>query len=71
MSHPLVWQSRPTFKPFGGSPAISLTQDLSPEQSADILSLGSADIYNILFTISTDVTVSNSTLCSTCVFGFG
>ncbi|KAF8595868.1 hypothetical protein BDV93DRAFT_528382 [Ceratobasidium sp. AG-I] len=57
MSHPLVWPCRPTFNPLGGSPAISLTQDLSPDQSADILLLGCGDVYNVLFTISTDVTL--------------
>ncbi|KAG8686978.1 hypothetical protein FRC09_013811, partial [Ceratobasidium sp. 395] len=40
----------------GISPAFSLTQDLSPEQCADILMLGCGDPRNILYTLSTDVT---------------
>ncbi|KAF8601452.1 hypothetical protein BDV93DRAFT_608175 [Ceratobasidium sp. AG-I] len=60
MVHPLVWPSRPTFHPLGGSPAFSLTQDLTPEQSADILMLGCGDVYNVLFTLSTDTAVPSN-----------
>ncbi|CAE6396041.1 unnamed protein product [Rhizoctonia solani] len=59
MSFPLCWThlSAP-FKPLGESPAISLTQDLSPEQSnVDILILQCNDVYNILFTLHMDVYV--------------
>ncbi|KAG8783457.1 hypothetical protein FRC12_019698, partial [Ceratobasidium sp. 428] len=56
MSHPLTWPSIPTFYPVSASPATSLTQDLSPEQSADILLLGCGDPGHILYTLSTDVT---------------
>ncbi|KAB5592330.1 MYND finger protein [Ceratobasidium theobromae] len=43
----------------GINPATSLTQDLSPEQSADILLLGCGDPRHILYTVSTDVTCRN------------
>ncbi|KAG9124131.1 hypothetical protein FRC07_012716, partial [Ceratobasidium sp. 392] len=56
MSHPLTWPSLPEFCPIRQFPATSLTQDLSPEQSADILLLGCGDPCHILYTISTDVT---------------
>ncbi|KAG8709553.1 hypothetical protein FRC09_000611 [Ceratobasidium sp. 395] len=56
MSHPLTWPSVPKFYPMGWIPAASLTQDLSPEQPADVLVLGCGDPRHILYTISTDVT---------------
>lgn len=62
MAHPLVWPSQPTFNPLGTSSAISLTQDLSPEQPADVLMLGCGDVYNVLFTIATDTNVQPGTL---------
>lgn len=56
MAHPLSWPSSRTFNPLGHEPAISLTQDLSPEQPADILLLKCRDPHHILYTLSTDVT---------------
>ncbi|CAE6356144.1 unnamed protein product [Rhizoctonia solani] len=56
MAHPLVWPSNQQFFPMGILPATSLTQDLSPEQPADILLLGCGDPRHIFYTISTDVT---------------
>ncbi|KAG8699308.1 hypothetical protein FRC09_006699, partial [Ceratobasidium sp. 395] len=56
MAHPLEWPSNQKFFPIGILPATSLTQDLSPEQSADILLLGCGDPRHILYTVSTDVT---------------
>ncbi|CAE6445145.1 unnamed protein product [Rhizoctonia solani] len=59
MAFPLCWNSPASpFKPLGDSPAISLTQDLSPEQSkAEILILQCKDVYNILYTLHIDVFV--------------
>ncbi|GAB1526516.1 hypothetical protein RhiTH_009683 [Rhizoctonia solani] len=59
MAFPLCWTSPASpFKPLGGSPAISLTQDLSPDQSnVDILILECNDVYNILYTLYADVFV--------------
>ncbi|KAG9084838.1 hypothetical protein FRC06_003876 [Ceratobasidium sp. 370] len=48
---------KPFFYPIGNTAAISLTQDLSPEQPADILLLGCGDPRNILFTLYADVVV--------------
>ncbi|KAF8593184.1 hypothetical protein BDV93DRAFT_393786, partial [Ceratobasidium sp. AG-I] len=56
MSHPTVWMAHTMFYPMGNTSAISLTQDLSPEQDADILLLGCGDPRNILLTIYSDVT---------------
>lgn len=42
------------FHPLGNTPAVSLTQDLPPENDADILLLGCGDARNILFTCFTD-----------------
>jgi hypothetical protein len=42
------------FYPLGNTPATCLTQDLLPEQSADILLLGCGDARNILFTTYMD-----------------
>lgn len=40
----------PYFYPIGNTPALSLTQSLPPDVSADILLLGCGDVRNILFT---------------------
>ncbi|KAG8739655.1 hypothetical protein FRC10_005357 [Ceratobasidium sp. 414] len=60
MAHPLFWPSKTFFYPIGNTAAISLTQDLSPEQPADILLLGCGDPRNILFTLYTDVVASKT-----------
>ncbi|KAG8739431.1 hypothetical protein FRC10_005640 [Ceratobasidium sp. 414] len=59
MLRPLYPPSAVVFYPLGNTPAVSLTQDLSPEQSADILLLGCGDPRNILYTLYADVTVSS------------
>ncbi|KAI1821825.1 hypothetical protein F4861DRAFT_541599 [Xylaria intraflava] len=38
------------FYPIGNTPAVSLTQSIPPDASADILLLGCGDVRNILFT---------------------
>ncbi|KAG8791931.1 hypothetical protein FRC12_007768 [Ceratobasidium sp. 428] len=55
MSLPLFWPMKTTFRPIGNTAAVSLTQDLAPEQSADILLLGCGDPRHILFTLFADV----------------
>ncbi|KAG8720992.1 hypothetical protein FRC08_016462 [Ceratobasidium sp. 394] len=59
MSCPLYPPSSGVFYPLGNTPAVSLTQHLSPEQPADILLLGCGDPRNILYTLYSDVTVSS------------
>ncbi|CAE7201000.1 unnamed protein product, partial [Rhizoctonia solani] len=67
MSHPPFWLSKQFFYPIGNTAAISLTQDLSPEQSAaDILLLGCGDPRNILFTLYLDLTIGTRKLDITC-----
>ncbi|KAG8739647.1 hypothetical protein FRC10_005349 [Ceratobasidium sp. 414] len=60
MSCPLYPPSTGFFYPLGNTPAVPLTQDLSPGQSADILLLGCGDPRNILYTLYADVTVSST-----------
>ncbi|KAG8723418.1 hypothetical protein FRC09_003434 [Ceratobasidium sp. 395] len=60
MSHPIVWMWDIMFYPLGNTTAICLTQDLSPEQDADILLLGCGDPRNILYTTHADVTTQGS-----------
>ncbi|KAG8707441.1 hypothetical protein FRC08_000494 [Ceratobasidium sp. 394] len=60
MSCPLYPPSTGYFYPLGNTPAVSLTQDLSPEQSAEILLLGCGDPRNILYTLYADVVAPSS-----------
>ncbi|KAG8791102.1 hypothetical protein FRC12_010152 [Ceratobasidium sp. 428] len=60
MTHALFWPPKPTFQPLGDTPAISLTQDLAPESSPNILLLGCGDPRDTLFTLFADVTSSSS-----------
>ncbi|KAG8720239.1 hypothetical protein FRC09_009876, partial [Ceratobasidium sp. 395] len=55
MAHTLLWPTKEPFSPIGSLPAVSLVQDLSPEQPADILLLGCGDPRNILYTLFSDV----------------
>ena len=45
------------FYPLGNTPAVCLTQDLPPEQDANILLLGCGDARNILYTAYADAEV--------------
>ncbi|KAG8683041.1 hypothetical protein FRC09_016339, partial [Ceratobasidium sp. 395] len=54
MSHPLLWPTTKVFQPLGETAALCLTQDLAPEQPADILLLGCGDPRYILFTLFAD-----------------
>ncbi|CUA73099.1 Protein TIC 214 [Rhizoctonia solani] len=60
MSYPLFWPGKYFFYPMGITAAKSLTQDLSPEQSADILILGCGDPSDILFTLYSDLTIGDA-----------
>jgi hypothetical protein len=50
MAHTLVWPKKYFFYPIGNTAAVSLVQDLSPEEDAKILLLGCGDPRNILYT---------------------
>ncbi|KAI0067004.1 hypothetical protein BV25DRAFT_1878026 [Artomyces pyxidatus] len=69
MAHPLIWPKKKFFYPIGNTPACCLTQDVPPEQPANILLLGCGDPRNILYTIyasGTDATIWPRTLDFTC-----
>jgi Domain of unknown function (DUF4470) len=42
------------FYPLGNTPAVCLTQDLTPGEGARVLLLGCGDVRNILFTAYSD-----------------
>ncbi|KAJ8130454.1 hypothetical protein O1611_g3175 [Lasiodiplodia mahajangana] len=51
------------FYPIGNTPAVSLTQSLPPDASADILLLGCGDVRNMLFTSHIDGREMDITCC--------
>ena len=53
------------FYPLGNTPAVCLTQDLPPEQRANVLLLGCGDVRNVLFTTYSDGVSSKSLLRET------
>ncbi|TFK53888.1 hypothetical protein OE88DRAFT_1694901 [Heliocybe sulcata] len=57
MASPLVWPFKTFFYPVGNTPAVCLTQDLPPGQSADVLLLGCGDARNVLYTVYADLPV--------------
>ncbi|TFK53871.1 hypothetical protein OE88DRAFT_1624769 [Heliocybe sulcata] len=61
MSAPLIWPTKTYFYPIGNTPAVCLTQDLPPGQSADVLLLGCGDARNVLYTIYSDLPSSSGT----------
>jgi hypothetical protein len=60
MSHPLLFPQQSFFYPIGNTSALCLTQDLAPEQNADVLLLGCGDPRNILFTLFANLKVIGS-----------
>lgn len=54
MAHPFLWFNRPFFYAIGNTPAISFTDNLSPEEDAEILSLGCGDVRNLIYTLFVD-----------------
>ena len=55
MAHLVIWPKMVFFYPIGNTPAVCLTSELPPEQSADILLLGCGDVRNILYTTYADL----------------
>ncbi|EGN93494.1 hypothetical protein SERLA73DRAFT_115908 [Serpula lacrymans var. lacrymans S7.3] len=51
MSHPCLWPGKTFFYPIGNTTAVCLTQDLAPEENANVLLLGCGDPRNILYTL--------------------
>jgi hypothetical protein len=60
MSHPLLWPPKTFFYPVGNTSAICLTQDIGPEQPADVLLLGCGDPRNVLYTVYAERRLSGS-----------
>ncbi|KAI6022567.1 hypothetical protein EDC04DRAFT_2606966 [Pisolithus marmoratus] len=59
MSHFLDWPSLIFFYPLGNTPAICLTEELSPEHKAGVLLLGCGDPRHILYTVHADASTSS------------
>ena len=55
MAHLVAWPQKIFFYPIGNTPAVCLTSELPPEQSAEILLLGCGDVRNILYTAYADL----------------
>jgi len=58
MSHVLYWPGRTFFYPLGNTSAVRLTENLPPENNADVLLLGCGDARHILYTVYADATRS-------------
>ncbi|KAF9536108.1 hypothetical protein CPC08DRAFT_771728 [Agrocybe pediades] len=66
MPHPVLWPKKTFFYPVGNTPPICLTQDLSPEENAEILLLGCGDPRSILYTVHVDLAPDYRNLDITC-----
>ncbi|RPA81527.1 hypothetical protein BJ508DRAFT_306563 [Ascobolus immersus RN42] len=54
MAHVFCYWPRPFFYAFGNTPAVCLTDHLSPEEDAEVLLLGCGDVRNLLYTMFVD-----------------
>ncbi|KAF8345638.1 hypothetical protein F5887DRAFT_169977 [Amanita rubescens] len=66
MAHLTVWTKTIFFYAIGNTPAVCLTSELPPEQSADILLLGCGDVRNIMYTVYADLGGPSRPLDFTC-----
>ncbi|KAL1946423.1 hypothetical protein VTO73DRAFT_15550 [Trametes versicolor] len=66
MAHPLVWPGTYFFYPIGNTPAVCLTRDLAPEESADVVLLGCGDPRHVLYTVFSEPDASPRKLDFTC-----
>jgi hypothetical protein len=55
MAHLLLWPKKQFFYPVGNTPATCFTQQLAPEDAADVLLLGCGDPRSIMFTVHVDI----------------
>jgi hypothetical protein len=55
MTPPVVWPKITFFYPIGNTPPVCLTQDLAPEENANILLLACGDPRSILYTVYVDL----------------
>jgi hypothetical protein len=51
MAHAVLWPKNSVFYPIGNLPPVCLTQDLAPEEPAEMLLFGYGDPRSILYTI--------------------
>lgn len=70
MLRPTVFSPIAYFYPLGNTPAVCLTQDLPPEQDANILLLGCGDARNILYTLHADARLGWNNPAGLCVIVF-
>ncbi|KAF9527998.1 hypothetical protein CPB83DRAFT_894716 [Crepidotus variabilis] len=67
MSQPTIWPKKTFFYPVGNTTPCCFTQDLCPEQDANILLLACGDPRSILYTVFADLTTCDRKLDFTCV----
>ncbi|KAF8196756.1 hypothetical protein K438DRAFT_1585494 [Mycena galopus ATCC 62051] len=65
MSHPVLWP-RSFFYPVGNTPAVCLTDNVPPEESTTVLSLGCGDPRNVLYTLYADAPIHRPALDFIC-----
>ncbi|PPQ92791.1 hypothetical protein CVT25_003902 [Psilocybe cyanescens] len=66
MAHPVHWPKKFFFYPIGNTSPVCLTQELSPEQDANILLVGCGDCRSILYTVHHDLAPRYRNLDITC-----
>ncbi|MCJ1288093.1 hypothetical protein MMC26_007447 [Xylographa opegraphella] len=66
MHHPTFVNIISFFYPLGNTPAVCLTQDLPPQQKANVLLLGCGDVRSILFTTYADKDARSRHIDYTC-----
>ncbi|KIM36063.1 hypothetical protein M413DRAFT_449391 [Hebeloma cylindrosporum] len=66
MTHPVNWPKKTFFYPIGNTPPVCFTQDLAPEENAEILLLACGDPRSILYTVHADLAPDFRNLDITC-----
>ncbi|KAF8341942.1 hypothetical protein F5887DRAFT_364133 [Amanita rubescens] len=66
MAHSVSWPKPFRFFAMGNTPAVCLTSELPPDQSADILLLGCDNVKSILYTVYADLGAPSRPLDFTC-----
>jgi hypothetical protein len=70
MAHPLLWPPKTFFYPIGNTSAVCLTQDLAPEQTADVLLLGCGDPRHVLYTLYADLQTNDGMYATDFIYDF-
>ncbi|KDR84228.1 hypothetical protein GALMADRAFT_56123 [Galerina marginata CBS 339.88] len=66
MAHPVLWPKKTFFYPVGNTPPFCLTQELAPEENAEILLVACGDPRSILYTVHVDLAPQYRPLDITC-----